>query len=61
MNDTKSVENPPQELLLEDPTSIKNAKFVENANFKFLIHGYTQWKNAPEWITVREGMFITVE
>ena len=45
-------------MILGDPKSIKDAKFIENADFKFLIHGYTQWKNSPDWLSVREGKFL---
>ncbi|XP_065205843.1 lipase member H-like [Planococcus citri] len=50
------VNKQPAELFLNDPKTIKNAKF-NKGNFKFMIHGFTQWKNEPKWITLREEYF----
>lgn len=45
----------PQELILNDPATLKNAIFNENTNFKFIVHGYTQSKDTPMMAKLREG------
>lgn len=51
------VDQPPHELAVTEPDTIKNATIVPNADFKFVLHGFMQWKNCPMWLELREGVF----
>lgn len=48
----------PHELVLNNPETLKNATFNEEADFKFIIHGYTQSKDTPMMAHLREGKIL---
>ncbi|XP_065205847.1 endothelial lipase-like [Planococcus citri] len=51
-----NAEKPPKELILDEPKTIKDVKF-NKGDFKFMIHGFTQWKNSLGWLVLREEYF----
>ncbi|XP_065203975.1 endothelial lipase-like [Planococcus citri] len=52
---TFRVDQPPHELAVVEPDTIKYAPIIPNADFKFVLHGFMQWKNCPMWLELREG------
>ncbi|XP_065215154.1 pancreatic triacylglycerol lipase-like [Planococcus citri] len=47
----------PQELIIDDPTSLKKANFRSNSKFKFIVHGFTQSKDNPLMMKFRREYF----
>ncbi|XP_065205842.1 endothelial lipase-like [Planococcus citri] len=45
------------ELVIQDSNTIEKAPFLPNANFKILIHGYTQNRNTKLMVQLREEYF----
>ncbi|XP_065205846.1 endothelial lipase-like [Planococcus citri] len=52
-----SDDKEPHELILNDPETLKHAKFNRGADFKFIFHGYTQSKDTPMMAQIRHEYF----